>query len=330
MTVSGVVIVENDTGPKAYKSIQVALNGGAHVHWSEAHTSGTGTSQVTRHYSVNGNETFIQRYSVLWDKNRDAAGGMYPVGTYHYQFSFQLAAPKLPPTHYGHVGQISYIVDATVHQEGASKYINKVSAPITVANAVAISHPSLQQPCSKTIQRILHHHLCFNAGPIAITATVPRTGYCIGHDSIPLEVTVENGSSRTVQLAAEIEKHVTYSSNSGRTRYNYETVARIASSEPTAPHTTFTWKPEAFGVPYAETTSESCAIVKVSYSLRVTGDIIIPLVLGNIPLTGPDAQSSGPDAQSAGPTPVIFNPSTQGPPFPGAANRYPVMGCTLL
>ena len=138
MTVSGVVIVENDTEPKAYKSIQVALNGKAHVHWSES------SGESSTHYY--GNETFIQCYSVLWDKDRDAAGGMYPMGTYHYQFSFQLEAPKLPPTHNGDKGHISYAVDATIHKEGALKFNHKVSAPITVANAVAISHSSLQQP----------------------------------------------------------------------------------------------------------------------------------------------------------------------------------------
>ena len=291
MTVSGVVIVENDTGPKAYKSIRVALNGGAHVYWSE--TRGSGEDRTTAHYY--GNETFIQCYSVLWDKDRDAAGGTYPVGTYHYQFSFQLAAPKLPPSYNGVIGSyngcISYTVDATLYKEGLLKS-DQASAPITVANAVAISHPSLQQPRFKEIQKT-PCCLCCASGPIVITAIVPRTGYCVGRDSIPLEVTIENGSSRTVrQLTAAICKRVMCRSDGGHTRFYDTTVASIASQQPIAPHTTLVWKPETFEVPYVETTLDNCAVLTISYFLKICGaidyafdsTIDIPLVLGNIPL----------------------------------------------
>ena len=306
-TVSGVVIAENDTEPKAYKLIQVALNGEANVHWSESH--GSGNNRRTVHY--HGNESFIHCHSVLWDKDRDAAGGKYPIGTYHYQFSFQLVAPKLPPSHNGHTGRITYVVVATVQKEGLLNRNTVVSAPITMANAVAISHPSLQQPRSMEVHKTLCC-LCCASGPIVITAIVPRTGYCIGRDSIPLEVTIENGSSRNVrQLVAAIVKNVIYRSNGGRMRPVSATIASAASQEPIAPHTTLVWKPEVFEVPYTETTSESCNVIKITYCLKVSGTIElgfdptikIPLVLGNIPLT--DQASSGP----------IPNPPTQGYPL---------------
>lgn len=308
-TVSGVVVAENDEEPKAYRMIQVVLNGEARVRWSES--SGSGNNRRTTNYY--GNETFIQCHSVLWDKDRDAGGGMYPVGTYHYQFSFQLVAPKLPPTHEGHTGRITYSIDATVHKEGALKLNQKVSAPITVINAVAISHPSLQQPRSMEEQKTVCC-LCCASGPIVVTATVQRTGYCVGRDSIPFEVTIENGSNRNVrQLVAAIMKNVIYRSNSGRTRPSYITAASVASREPIAPHTTLVWKPDAFEVPYIETTSQSCVVIDITYTLKISGTIDfgidpkinIPLVLGNIPLTGSDTQTVGP----------VPNPPTQEPPF---------------
>ena len=85
MTVSGVVIVENDSEPKAYRKILVALTGEACVYFL--------IGKATYH----GSESIIHCHLVLWDKDRDAAGGKYPVGTYHYQFSFPLVAPNLPP-----------------------------------------------------------------------------------------------------------------------------------------------------------------------------------------------------------------------------------------
>ena len=189
-------------------------------------------------------------------------------------------------------GRISYTVDATLYKEGLFKSDQKVSAPITVANAVAISHPSLQQPRSKDIRKTLCC-LCCASGPIVITATVPCTGYCVGHDSIPLEVTVENGSSRTVrQLTAAISKRVICRSDGGHTQFYNTTVASIASNQPIAPHTTLVWNPETFEVPYVETTLDNCAILTISYFLKICGaigyaidpTIEIPLVLGNMPL----------------------------------------------
>ena len=81
---------------------------------------------------------------------------------------------------------------------------------ITVANEVPISHPSLQQSRSKEVRKT-PCCLCCASSPIVITATVPHTGYCVGCDSIPIEVTVENEirSSCTVrQLVAAIVKNV--------------------------------------------------------------------------------------------------------------------------
>ena len=307
MTISGVVIAENVSEPKAYKMIQVALTGEACVSFY--------LDRVFHH----GNESFIQCQSVLWDKDRDAAGGMYPVGTYHYQFSLPLIARKLPPSHgdgNAGSGHIAYMIIATIHKEGVLRMNCVVSIPITVANAVAISDPLLQQPRSKEVRKTLCC-LCCASGPIVITATVPRTGYCVGCDSIPLEVTIENGSSRNVRkLVAAIVKDVTYRSNGGQTATRSKTIASIATCESIGQHSTVVWRPEAFEVPYTETTSEKCAILKVTYYLKVSGVIAfdfdatvqIPLVLGNIPFTSPDAQ-----ATSAGSMPEISSPPTQGP-----------------
>ena len=267
MTVYGVVIVENDTEPMAYRAIEVVLNGGAHVHW----TSIDHDDSTINH---DGDESYIQSNSVLWDKDRDAAGGMYPVGTYHYQFSFQLVAPKLPPNHKGDIGHISYKVVATIQKEGVPlKSSPQASVPITVANAVAISHPSLLQPRSKEVQKTLSC-LCCASGPIVITATVPRTGYCAGCDSIPLEVTIENGSSRTVrQLVAAIVKNVIYKTNEGETQSNSTGVTSMANDHVIEPHTTLVWKPNTFNVPYTETTLEICAS-KVTRGKLINGQLL--------------------------------------------------------
>ena len=300
MTVSGVVIVENNKEPKTFRTIDVKLTGEATVHWSVERTSRTDDNRtVVTYIDYSGYETYIECRSVLWDRDKDAPDGVYPLGTYRYQFSFPLVAPKLPPTHLGSgnaSGRIKYDIVAAVNADGYSGF-NSAYTSITVANEVPISHPSLQQPHSKEVRKTLCC-LCCASGPIVITATVPRTGYCVGHDSIPLEVTVENGSSRTVrQLVASIVKNVAYfGSHLGPRKKgpgSGSTTITSTASESIAPHITLVWKPETFDVPDVETTLDNCDVITVDYSLKVHGaidyafdpTIEIPLVLGNIPLT---------------------------------------------
>lgn len=277
MAVSGTVIAENDEAPKHYRSIMIVLDGGARVN-----------IQVGKVTYIR-KESYIHCHRTLWDKDRDAAGGLYPLGTRHYQFSLPLVAPTLPASHETTGGYIRYEVVATLHKEGVLTLNQKASTRITVANVVATSHPLLLQPRMIEVQKTVCC-LCCASGPIIITATVPRTGYCIGHDSIPLEVTIENGSSRSVRyLKAAIVQTTTRTARNEVTRSVLSTVSRIASHEPIAPHTTLLWQPLHFEVPHVEATSANSSILNITYAIKVSGSIrfglnpklAIPIVLGN-------------------------------------------------
>ena len=302
MTVTGTVLAVSDE-PKNYKAIEVKIIGFAHVHWSESHGSG----ENVRIETYTSHEDYLDTSVCVWDKDTSAGGGQFPAGSYLFPFSLQLVGNNLPASYEGTVGQIKYTIEARVIKSMLKRDI-LCETTIKVANVVEINHPNLLQPKSMEVEKTLCC-LCCASGPIVITTRIPRTGYCVIQDSIPMEVSVENGSSREVrQIVASIHKLVDYTAQ-GHHRHDSLDVATIAS-EPVPAHNTTIWKPPPLAVPDTPATSINCGILQVNYFLRVKAAISwainptidIPLVLGNVPLPGIEAT----------PQPTILLPPQQG------------------
>ena len=298
MTVTGTVLVVNDE-PKDYKAIKVRIEGSAHVSWEVSNESGR-----TQSYYYTSYESYLNTFIRIWDKDTSAGGGQFPAGSYQYPFSLKLIGNNLPASYEGTYGYIIYTVEARAIKDGSLKHDTACITRIKVANVVEINRPDLLRPRSREVQKTLCC-LCCASGPIVITARIPRTGYCIQQDSIPVEVSVENGSSREVQqVVASIHKLVDYTAQ-GRHRHDSLDVATIAS-EPVPAHNTTVWNPPPLAVPDTHATSINCGILQVNYFLRVKAAISlainptidIPIVLGNVPLSGTEA----------GPQPTILPP----------------------
>ena len=203
-----------------------------------------------------------------------------------------MAAPKLLASYEGLYGQIRYTVEARVVKEGLVKRDITAKAIIPLVNTVTINSPQLMSPVSMEVQKTLCCWCCAS-GPIVMNARIPRTGFCIKYDSIPIEVSVENGSSREIrQVTASIHKQVLYTAR-GRHRYDLKDINTIGSERIT-PHNSIVWRPNPLTIPETSPTLISCAILQVNYFLRVTAavswainpQINIPITLGNEPLSG--------------------------------------------
>ena len=179
--------------------------------WSETHGSGEHRRTVT-YYS---HEDYIANTAVLWS-NDSAPGGQIAAGSYQFQFSlrFQADGGPLPPSFHGTVGKIVYEVEAVIIKTAALKFNTKFAVELPYSPAIAADPsltPGVLEPKILQVQKTLCC-LCCASGPISITARIPRSGYCIGvGDTIPLEVDIENGSSRQIrQLQAILIRMVTY------------------------------------------------------------------------------------------------------------------------
>ncbi|XP_011409241.1 PREDICTED: arrestin domain-containing protein 3-like [Amphimedon queenslandica] len=219
-------------------------------------------------------------------------------------------------------------------KDGIFKRDTRCEAYINVGSIVPINNPQLQTPKAMEISKTLCC-LCCASGPINITATVPRTGFCILKDAIPIEVSVENGSRRDVrQIVASIHKQVHYTAE-GHHRYDNVTVVSVGS-EPVAAHSSTVWRPPPIAVPNTPPTLLNCNILQVTYYLTITGSISgaidpvisIPITIGNVPLEGapggfpPQPQGTTAPPPAAGPPPAYPQP----PPPTFAPTAPPVGG----
>ena len=318
MMVTGAVVCTTNE-PKDYKQIIVKLVGMARVHWSES--SGSGNN--TRHHSYTSYEEYLSCAVVLWDKATNAQGGNFPTGSYRFNFSLQLAGPNLPASYTGTVGAITYTLEARI-AKSALKLDKKATAQLNVGSVIKVDHPELAQPLSKEVRKTLCC-LCCASGPIVMTARIPRTGFCIGHDSIPIEISVENGSSRVIQnVQVALIKSVVYTAQ-GRHRYDKIAVVRI-DTRSVAPHETAVIQSEPLVIPAnIPPTLRNCHILTVNYYVMVTGaiswsiypSIEFPVVIGNVPLQG---QSGAENFQSQPAAPNYYNPPPTDPYPPPLAS----------
>ena len=295
MTVKGTIQVVNDE-PANIKAIDIEVVGQAHVQWTESKRNCPTENYISHESYLNGGTR-------VWDKETSAGGEQFPVCNRQFPFSIQLGN-NLPTTYEDSVGYIKYTIEASVVRDDFKKSDTVCTTNIKVIDAVKINRPDLLQPKSMEVQKTLDSFCC-TSGPIVITARIPRTGYCIQLDSIPVEVSVENGSSREIQkIIASIHKLVTYTAQ-GQDRCDIHEVTSVGS-QPVRPHDTVIWQPPPIAIPDSPATSTYCSILQINYILRVKAAVTwainaskviptidIPLVLGNVPLE-PGQQPGGP------------------------------------
>ena len=329
--VTGHVLLVTDEAKSGYKAIEVTLKGYATVCWSETEGSGDNERTVT-YYS---HEDYIANTAVLWSKD-SAPGGQIAPGSYQFQFSlrFQADGGPLPPSFHSTVGKIVYEVEAVIIKTAALKFNTKFAVELPYSPAIA-ADPGVLEPKILQVQKTLCC-LCCASGPISITARIPRSGYCIGvGDTIPLEVDIENGSSRQIrQLQAILIRMVTYIAQ-GHHRSQPKNLLLVSSGTPIQPGNSSTWRPPPLSIPDTEPSITTCKIINLGYILKVqaiiSGVIIYPnvnfnLFLGNVPVSGIDGSQPLPssalpatDPYPAPPVPI----ASQGTPYPTDPTLYP-------
>ena len=270
---------------KSYKFIQIRLYGHAHVHWTERHSRGSNRTEIINY---TGNEAYVDLTAVLWKSEQTPKGKIGP-GSFRFPFQFTIP-PNCPSSYHGSVGYIQYYLAGHIGT-GLFKFDRHINAPIQVCKIININKPQLLAPVHQTVYKQVGF-LCCASGNIDLTINLPRSGFCINGDRIPLSVAVENGSGRRIMMRAEISKHITYSVK-GNHRYNQSVIAQ-ASSEAILPHSSNTWSPENFIMPVVETSLTTSRMISIKYILKVWAvvplafnpSVVIPITLGNVPYQG--------------------------------------------
>ena len=308
------------------------------MHWTESHTEGTGTVGYTEGEEDNArtvtvyytsNENYVNLVSPLWN-SQQSPDGKLPTGEYSWPFSFAIP-PGVPSSFEGTVGNIRYSIVGQI-VTGFLKSNHAVEVRIPVQQLVKISDPRLLQPLRQEVQKRLCC-LCCASAPIVLTATVPKSGFCI-RESFQVHVSLENGSNRRVTVNAAIVQQVTYTAQQqvtytaqGGSRLSTKTLVAV-QSDAIEHQATRNWDP-SITIPAADIVHEtSCSNIKVNYSLSITVQIprspnlsaAFPLQLGNCQQEGQPLLQQGPVQQA----PLQQGPLQQGPVQQGPLQQGPV------
>ena len=241
-----------------------------------------------------------------------------PRAEYSWPFSFTIP-PLAPSSFEGTVGNIRYWLEA---RTGLLKLNHVVEVAVPVQQLVKITDPRLLLPESVEAEKTLCC-LCCASGPIALNASMPKTGFGL-RESFTLHVSIENGSSRRIALEASIHQLVIYKAQSQQCS-SKKTLAKY-KSDPIEPRASREWDP-TIEIPVAAIVHASCRNIEVQYSLVVSASIpgaldlsrSFPLQLANCSIQQEEGQNPAfPAASGPG-----YPPSTPSAYPPPATSGYP-------
>ena len=271
------------TEPKSYKQIFVNLHGRALVKWTETRTSGSGRHTHTYTVAYRAEETYVNTSVLLWSDYQSSNGKIGP-GTFNLPFQLEIPSNCFGSFE-GRYGNIRYSIQGHI-KTGRLKFDHTISIPITVNRKTDINISRLLVPAHRSRQKQVGF-FCFGTN-VEFTASLSRTGFCIGH-SLPLTVNVVNGSGRRIKMRASIQRFCMFHAQ-GHTRHTREKVAVILSPHISA-HSQYTWQEGGLVVPMLEPSFTESQIIKIQYYLKVTAvipwasnsSVLIPITLGNVP-----------------------------------------------
>ncbi|XP_050403342.1 arrestin domain-containing protein 3 [Patella vulgata] len=324
------------------RGIRLHFEGGAHVHWTEQHRTGSSKNRrtVTRHYS--SSETYFDHILVLFGKGPGQPGDdpILQAGRYTYPFSFQLPT-GIPSSYESHTGRVRYSVTGVIDRPW--KFDHTTIRPFAIVYPLDLN---LEQQATLgaigTDQKTLCC-LCCESGPISAVLRLDRLGFVPG-EGIPISGEINNGSRRKMDSSfADIKMTVNYHSRT-KTRTLTDTVSTICHG-PILRGDSDTWNGDLLPIPPLPPSGlRGCRIMDITYTVTLNVvpsglafDLVVPIhiLIGSIPLQsvarqhGPppplplpptDYSSTGSNTTPMQPT-MPSAPSNMGMPSPAYYHR---------
>ena len=277
MEITGILCFQTHM-PRRMKAIKVQLFGQGSIDFLYGRT----------HY--HHIERCVDKTLVLWEKIDSSNGGEFGPGNYQFPFSIQLPQCVLP-SFKGRHGEIKYSLRGTLMMERFFERNESVQLNINVGTIVRMDRPELCSP------RVAEHSkticcFCCASAPIVMNVRIPRIGYLAGNDTIPIKVSVENGSNqRIIQMYARLTRVERFTADTWL-RHAERSVTKVIGSldcnEPVEPRSDKEWQC-AMDVANTYPTLTASRIIEIGYLLKVgifiPGAIDLtaefPIVLGN-------------------------------------------------
>ena len=307
------------TEPKWYQYIAVHLEGKGSVHWTESHTTGMGDDRRTETTHYSANETFADQSVVVWGNKAAPHPVKIDPGTFNFPFQLTIP-PQCPPTFKTFTGNIDYKLCGIVSSQ-VSEY--KIETPLIISTLIDLNQqPQLLEPISQSAVKNVTVCCCCNAGEAQLTLTMPKTGFCVVQEHIPVTVVCRNGSSRQITARVEVAQSIAYNAR-GHHKYGSDTIGNFSFQlQPSGSDT----KSVEFDLPPSVILPFTTEIITISHSVRLwithtldafsglfgSPPISVPVVIGNVPFHG----AGQPPLPPSSTQPSAAAPPSQQPGYP--------------
>uniref|UniRef100_A0A672MAL2 Arrestin domain containing 4 n=1 Tax=Sinocyclocheilus grahami TaxID=75366 RepID=A0A672MAL2_SINGR len=183
-------------------------------------------------------------------------------GTYEIPFDLQLPQSPLVSSFSGKHGRVYFMVQAVLKRPfHKSQCVCRELCIISHIDVNLLLQSQVSQTCKKMVGCWI-----FTSGPISLTVSLDRQGYCNG-ESIPIYALIENRSSRLVVPKAVVYQIQTYTAK-GKTKRIKQVVAS-ARGNIVPSDTSSRWNGKALKIPPISPSILNSDILRVEYLLAV-------------------------------------------------------------
>ncbi|XP_052387002.1 arrestin domain-containing protein 4 isoform X1 [Carassius gibelio] len=251
------------------KTIKILLKGNTQVSWVHKRSR----------FSEERKCLLLSKTLVATTDTRDL---IFDSGTYEIPFDLQLPQSSLVSSFSGKNGCVYYMMQAVLKRPfHESQCVNR---ELRIVCHIDVSVPTLISPVSQTCKKMIGCWI-FTSGPISLTASIERQGYCNG-ESIPIYALIENRSCCLVVPKAVIYQIQTYTAK-GKTKSIKQLVAS-ARGNPVASDTTSRWNGNPLKIPPVSPSILNSDILRLEYLLAVIVqipgaknlEVQLPVVIG--------------------------------------------------
>ncbi|XP_052387004.1 arrestin domain-containing protein 4 isoform X3 [Carassius gibelio] len=230
------------------KTIKILLKGNTQVSWVHKRSR----------FSEERKCLLLSKTLVATTDTRDL---IFDSGTYEIPFDLQLPQSSLVSSFSGKNGCVYYMMQAVLKRPfHESQCVNR---ELRIVCHIDVSVPTLISPVSQTCKKMIGCWI-FTSGPISLTASIERQGYCNG-ESIPIYALIENRSCCLVVPKAVIYQIQTYTAK-GKTKSIKQLVAS-ARGNPVASDTTSRWNGNPLKIPPVSPSILNSDILRLEYLL---------------------------------------------------------------
>ena len=266
---------------KKLRGIYLTLVGRAFVQWSESHTTGTGDDQTTETVTYRDEEPYFNLRVNLW--GGDGGEHFLQPGSYQFPFSFKLPEVPLPTSHENNIGHVRYWLEARLDRPWKFDHVTKRAFTILERVDLNLSQEDLAGARRGENQKTLGFWCC-ETGPLTLTASTDRGGYCPG-ENILVTAHVENNTNKEMRrVKATLYRHVVYYAEGSFVSRN-DTVSQMQTNDPIPAGGNFEWNQQPLPIPASPPSSHTCRIIHTDYMLDI--EVVVPTFSINLHLNIP-------------------------------------------